>query len=184
MHVRNTEVPPNDTDVYTLHRVQKAKHIQAIFIELSKIGALLKKSVDKMTSLEMWSLFLQYAGVPKYRDKVNEVIKAKEVMSVATELLTSISQDEKERAIFRSRRMYQTDLESNILTAERREIAIGEERGFAIGKKRGFADGIAMGDKKLEERINKMAMDMKESNIPISEISKITGLPIEIIKNM
>ncbi|MCL2147465.1 MAG: hypothetical protein FWH52_06630 [Synergistaceae bacterium] len=41
---------------------------------------------------------------------------------MAGELLMSVSQDEKERAIFRSRRMYQSDLESNMATAEKRGV--------------------------------------------------------------
>ena len=41
----------------------------------------------------------------------------------------SISKDERERAVFRSRRMYQTDLASNLATAEDRGIEIGERRG-------------------------------------------------------
>ena len=41
---------------------------------------------------------------------------------MAGELLMSVSQDEKERAIFRSRRMYQSDLESNMATAERKGV--------------------------------------------------------------
>ena len=44
---------------------------------------------------------------------------------MAGNLLMSVSKDEHERAIFRSRRMYQSDLESNIATAEER----GEQRG-------------------------------------------------------
>ncbi|MCL2009150.1 MAG: hypothetical protein FWG71_01220 [Synergistaceae bacterium] len=44
---------------------------------------------------------------------------------MAGELLMSVSKDERERAIFRSRRMYQSDLDSNIATAEdRRALAI------------------------------------------------------------
>ena len=47
------------------------------------------------------------------------------------ELLMSVSKDERERAIFRSRRMYQSDLDSNIATAEdRAKLAIA---GNAIG---------------------------------------------------
>ena len=154
--------------------------IHAIFIELSKIADLLQKSVDKMTSLEMWSLFLNYASEPKYRDKVNEIILAKEVIGVATDLLTSISQDEKERAIFRSRRMYQTDLTSNIRTAEKR----GEERGIVIGEERGIAIGEALGEKKLEKKINEVALGMKQNNIPINVISLITGLAPALIENI
>ena len=40
-----------------------------------------------------------------------------EALTVAGELLKGISQDERERAVFRSRRMYQSDMESNWLTA-------------------------------------------------------------------
>jgi hypothetical protein len=39
---------------------------------------------------------------------------------MAGNLLMSVSQSEKERAIFRSRRMFQSDQESNIATAEYR----------------------------------------------------------------
>jgi predicted transposase/invertase (TIGR01784 family) len=40
-------------------------------------------------------------------------------------LLMSVSKDERERAAFRSRRMYQTDMQSNMATVEDR----GEKRG-------------------------------------------------------
>ena len=39
---------------------------------------------------------------------------------MAGDLLMSISQDERERAVFRSQRMYQTDMQSNLATAEDR----------------------------------------------------------------
>ena len=39
---------------------------------------------------------------------------------MAGDRLMSISQDERERAVFRSRRMYQTDLQSDLATAEDR----------------------------------------------------------------
>ncbi len=49
------------------------------------------------------SLFLQYVPDREHREKVNEVIDAEAVLGVAGELLMSISQNERERAIFRSR---------------------------------------------------------------------------------
>jgi len=150
--------------------------IQAIFIELSKIDKILEKSVNELSPIEMWSIFLRYANIPEFRNNVNEVIKAREVMSVATELLTSISQDEKEKAIFRSRKMFQSDLESNILTAEER----GEERGIAIGEAR----GIAIGEAKHKASINKIAQDMKKNNISIAPIASITGLSAEAIEKL
>ena len=70
-------------------------------------------------------------------------------MSVATELLTSISQDEKERAIYRSRMMYITDMESNIRTAEKRGEERGEERGIAIG------------NAKLNQKLSEIILSLK-----------------------
>lgn len=57
---------------------------------------------------------------------------------MAGNLLMSISQDERERAVFRSRRMYQTDLQSNLATAEDR----GERRGRVEGRAEGMTASI------------------------------------------
>ena len=73
-----------------------------------------------MSVLDKWSLFLQYAPDQKHREKVNEVIESEEVLQMAGNLLMSISQDERERAIFRSRRKFETDYASDIATAEDR----------------------------------------------------------------
>ena len=56
---------------------------------------------------------------------------------MAGNVLMSISQDERERAVFRSRRMYQTDLESNLATAEDR----GERRGIETVAKNMLLEG-------------------------------------------
>lgn len=94
--------------------------IHVVFVELSKLQEVMEKHVDDMTDLEKWAIFFQYANEPKYRETVNEVIASKEVLQMAGNLLMSISQDERERAVFRSRRMYQTDLQSDLATAEDR----------------------------------------------------------------
>jgi predicted transposase/invertase (TIGR01784 family) len=115
--------------------------IHAVFVELSKLNDLLKKPVEQMTDLEMWAVFLRYAEHPDYRDIVNRIIESKEALNVASELLMSISQDERERAIFRSRRMYQSDLESNMHTAKR-EARIEERLAIARNM---LADGETYG---------------------------------------
>ena len=71
-----------------------------------------------MTYLEKRTIFFQYADSSRYRETVNEVIASKEELKMAEDLLLSISQDERERAVFRSRRMYETDCLSNMATAE------------------------------------------------------------------
>jgi hypothetical protein len=66
-----------------------------------------------MTDMERFAVFLRYAEKPEYRDTVNKIIESKEGLAVAGEVLMSISQDERERAIFRSRRIALDDQESN-----------------------------------------------------------------------
>ena len=108
--------------------------IQVVYVELSKLQEIMKKSVDDMTDLEKWAVFFQYASEPNHRETVNKVIASKEVLQMAGNRLMSISQDERERAMFRSRRMYQTDLQSNLATAEDRGRRIGQQEGRQEGR--------------------------------------------------
>ena len=84
---------------------------------------------------------------------------------MAGELLMRISQDERERAMFRSRRMYQTDLQSNLATAEDRGRRIGRQEGLHEGRQEGRQEG------KLE--IARMMLSAGES---IEKIMSYTGL--------
>ena len=72
-----------------------------------------------MTGMEKFSVFLKYASILEYRDIVNKVIESEEGLAVAGEVLMSVSKDERERAIFRSRRIALADRESDRVTAER-----------------------------------------------------------------
>ena len=101
--------------------------IHVVYLELSKLQKIMEKPVEDMTDLEKWTVFFQYAGEPTHREMVNEVIASKGVLQMARDFLMSINQDERERAVFRRHRMYQTDLESDLATAEDR----GARRGRA-----------------------------------------------------
>jgi len=103
---------------------QLCDQINMVIIELSKLNDTLKKPIGELTSFEKWSLFLNYAPDPVQRLLINDIIKEKEEIGMAAALLQEISKDERERARLRSRRMYETDMMSNILTAEER----GEKR--------------------------------------------------------
>ena len=131
--------------------------IHVVYIELSKLNEILKKSVDDMTDLEKWAIFFRYANVPRFRDTVNRVIESKEVLQMAGNLLMSVSQNERERAIFRSRRMYQSDMDSNIATAEARGRV--EEKG--------------------EIALNALQMGMS-----IADTSRLTGLTEDEIRKL
>jgi predicted transposase/invertase (TIGR01784 family) len=139
--------------------------IHVIYVELSKLSEIIKKSVDDMTDLEKWAVFFRYANIPEYRETVNNVIKSKEALQMAGNLLMSVSKDERERAIDRSRRKYQSDLDSNIATAERR----GEIRGEIRGEQR---------------KALTIAGNMRKRNRPIDEIIEDTGLTREEVERL
>jgi predicted transposase/invertase (TIGR01784 family) len=111
----------HDVDNELLHDA-----IQTVIIELSKLEDVLKKPVETMTDLEKFSVFFEYAANPTYRETVNKVIESEEVLTMAGNLLMNISQDERERAIFLSRKKFQMDQESNMATARDRGILEGK----------------------------------------------------------
>ena len=100
---------------------------------------------------------------------------------MAGELLMSISKDERERAVFRSRRMYQTDLASDLATAEDRGIKIGErrgmEKGIEIGERRGMEAGVR------NSRIE-FAQRLLRRNRSVDEIAEDTGLSVEDVEEL
>ncbi|MCL2765786.1 MAG: Rpn family recombination-promoting nuclease/putative transposase [Treponema sp.] len=108
---------------------QFGNQLNIVIIELDKLKNLLGKPVENLTSFEKWSLFLKYAADPVHRDLINDIIKEKEEIGMAATILREISKDERERAIFRSRQMAETDRISDLLTAEERGMIRGREEG-------------------------------------------------------
>ena len=129
--------------------------ISVVYVELSKLSKILEKPVDDMTVLEKWSVFFEYADNPTYRETVNKVIESEEVLQMAGNLLMSISKDEHERAVFRSRRKFQTDYDSDVATAEDR------------GRREGRAE---------------IARNALQMNMPNDVIMKLTGFSREEIE--
>ena len=112
---------------------------------------------------------------------------------MAGNLLMSISKDERERAVFRSRRMYQTDRASDLATAEdrgeRRGIEIGKREGVEIGKREGVEigkrEGVEIGKREGAQNSRlEIAQRMLRRGRPISEIVEDTGLSIEEIETL
>jgi len=130
-----------------------SSQINFILIELSKLEDITAKPVDKLSPLEMWSVFFRYSPDIKRRDLVNKVIAGRKEIAMAGELLLSISKDEQERARYRSRRMFETDKISNELTIEyRRALKIARNM-----KNEGFPAEIIA----------------KITELPITEIGKL-----------
>lgn len=84
---------------------------------------------------------------------------------MAGDILLNISQDERERAVFRSRKMYRTDEQSNLATARDKGIKEGKE----IGRK----------DSQIE-----IARNLLKMNLSIQQIAAATGLPYEEIERL
>lgn len=131
--------------------------ISLTFVELSKLSEVVKKPVRDMTDLDKWSVFLQYAPDLEHREIVNKVIESEEVLQVAGDLLMNISKDERERAIYRSRRKFQTDLQSDLATAEDRGR---RQSAFTIAK-------------------NLLSMDM-----PREQVAAATGLTLKDLESI
>jgi predicted transposase/invertase (TIGR01784 family) len=147
---------------------QVSDQINRVVIELTKLKHLLKKPLCELSDLDMWSLFMKYAHNPKHRDLINKIIDKKEEIGMAAALVMEVSKDDQERARFRSRRMFETDMTSNFLTAEARGIAIGEARGEA----------------KLERRVLEIARNLKDTGIPIESVAAATGLSVREIEKL
>jgi hypothetical protein len=91
-----------------------------IFIDLSCANQIIseKKTVDKMTEVEKWVVFLDKASDPNYRDIINGLIENKEGIKMASSALLMISKDERERADYLSRLRWQMDRDNEIAVAK------------------------------------------------------------------
>jgi cytochrome c-type biogenesis protein CcmH/NrfG len=131
-----------------------------------------------MTDMEKFSVFLRYAENPDHREIVNRVIESKEGLAVAGEVLMSVSKDEREKAIFRSRRMALADQESNRITAERNlktALLEAEKRVDEAEKK---------ADEAEKAKAIAIAKNLLMMNLPIEQIVKATGLTREEIEGL
>jgi len=162
-----------EASLRTQEGVQISDQINMIIIELSKLGDVLKKPVGEMTPLEMWSAFLGYASDPEQRKLINEVLESKEAIGMAATVLAAISKDEHERAKFLSRRKFETDMASNLLTVE--------ERGRREGRREGRLEG------QIEGRLNGLeeaARNMKAVGMSVETISQFTKLSVSEIEKL
>ena len=142
-----------------------------MIVELSKLDDVLKKPIETMTDLEKFSVFFEYAANPEYRDTVNKVIESEEVLTVASNLLMNISQDERERAIFRSRKKFQMDYASDIATARDN------------GREEGRAEERAEAETKLKEKLLNIVQNLLELNMSVDQIVMATGATREDVES-
>jgi predicted transposase/invertase (TIGR01784 family) len=162
----------HDVDNELLHDA-----IQAVIIELSKLEDVVKKPIETMKDMEKFSVFFEYAADPAYRETVNKIIESEEVLTMAANVLMNVSKDERERAIYLSRKKYQMDMQSNLATARDNGIQEGMEKGILEGIEKGILKG-------MEKRNAEIARNLLKRNRPIDEIIEDTGLTREEVESL
>ena len=150
--------------------------INMIIVELSKLGEVIRKPIEMMTSLEMWSAFLKFAPDPRYRGIINKLIDRRRELAMAAEVLTAISEDERERAKLMSRKKFETDMYSNIHTAEERGRITGRSEGMKEGRAEGMKEGRTEGK---AEAVTEIIRNMKALGMSIDDIARITDMPLD-----
>jgi predicted transposase/invertase (TIGR01784 family) len=98
-----------------------------ITVELSKLEKVVEKSAEEMSGKELWAVFFKYLNDKKKRRKINEIIGREEGIAMASELLMRISKDHAERLLDLSEEKFQLDIQSKIVTAERKGRQEGRE---------------------------------------------------------
>ena len=111
----------------------------------------------------------EFAPDVRHRDVVNKVIAEKGEIAMASALLLEVSKDERERAHYRSRRMFETDKFHNEAVIKELAEKIGEERGIKRGENK----------KALE-----VARKMKKAGMPTVEIIEFTDLTIAEVEKV
>jgi predicted transposase/invertase (TIGR01784 family) len=110
----------NRFSFYNKEGYELSDSVGIIFVELTKLGKIMKKPVENMTPAEMWAIFFKYGDSAKHKVLLDKIRDQRGEIEVATNVLTSISKDEVERAHYRSRQIFQMDMASNY-AASRRE---------------------------------------------------------------
>ncbi|MCL2277491.1 MAG: Rpn family recombination-promoting nuclease/putative transposase, partial [Treponema sp.] len=175
---------PDYKNWFTLRTSNGARltdQINIIIIELCKISDIMKKPVEKQTSLEKWSLFFRYASERSHRKMINEIIVNKEEIGMAATLLREISQDEHERARAMSRKKYEMDMYSDYHSAIEDGKILGQRIGMEQGLEQGQKLGLEQGQKQASIQI---ARNLLAEGSSFDFIQKITGLSLEDIAKL
>jgi predicted transposase/invertase (TIGR01784 family) len=128
-----------------------------VFIELSKLGPILEKDARDMEPLEAWSVFFANAHKPEYKSLIAALSDVKKEVNMANNLLMSISQDEIQQAHYRSRRIFERDMEHN----------------YAVSRKEGRAEGLS-----------EAARGFKAKGVDPQAIAEVTGLSLDEVLSL
>jgi predicted transposase/invertase (TIGR01784 family) len=94
------------------HNVSLNGRTRIITLELAKLGKVADKPTSEMTEPESWAFFFEYLTDRGKRSKINEILEKEEGISMANEVLMSISRNEDERMRILSEEKYLLDRQS------------------------------------------------------------------------
>lgn len=138
--------------------------MEIYIIELPKFEKYKKNTNNNI--LNLWMKFIKNPEVIKMDEKNKEINKAKKV-------LEEISQDEHER--------YLAELRQKYIMDQKAIEGAGYDKGLKAGIELGIEQGIKQGK---NHQTRTIAKNMKNQNIDIEIISKVTGLSIKEIENL
>jgi predicted transposase/invertase (TIGR01784 family) len=116
-------------------RVSLGGRSTIITLELPKLAGITEKSVTDMTSRERWAVFFRYLTDKTKRQKINDILDYEEGIEMASEVLMTISKDERERARLESEFKYALDTQSELVNARREGMREGKQEGMREGEK-------------------------------------------------
>jgi predicted transposase/invertase (TIGR01784 family) len=121
------------------------------------------------------------------RAKINEIVKHKEGIAMASETLSNISASQREYLLRLSEEKYILDAKSKRIQAWRKGLAEGRAEGLTLGRTEGRAEGMSLGRAEgkaegLTEGMTKVARNMKSMGFSVEQIRQATGLSSEEIE--
>jgi predicted transposase/invertase (TIGR01784 family) len=132
-----------------------------ITLELSKLEKVAEKPAEEMSAQEYWAVYFGYLTEKEKRQKINEIMEMEEGITMASEVLMTISKDEIERARLMSEYKYQLDTQSALVHA----------------KRTGLKEG------RVNEKFE-IARNMVKLGLPIETIASATRLDPEKVKSL
>jgi len=144
-----------------------------ITVELVKTKPIVDKPAKEMSNAEAWAVFFQYLTNMGKRGKIREIIKKEEGIAMAVSTLGTFTK--KEIEYFRNLSLLkgELDYQDHMSYATER----GLKKGLREGRKKGREEG-------RDEANLENAKKMKADNMPVSQISKYTGLSVETIEKL
>jgi len=98
-----------------------------ITLELAKLGEIVEKPIEEMTDSDKWAIFFEYLTSKEKRDIINEIIDKEEGISMASQVLITVSEDEEERARLLRDEKIEMDYRSGLSEAKREGQAEGKQ---------------------------------------------------------